>query len=222
MTKPKPVNKQKTVIALAVVLLAGFALATTVYRAKKDEKLERVIEETPSVLVRPGAKTLGPSDAKVHIVEFMDPGCETCRAFHPFLEQLIADNPGQVRLSIRYLPLHEGADTMVKILEAADTQGKYWETLHLMFASQPVWASHHHPQPDKIWPLLDRAGLDTEAIRRDMDAPEISVILERDLADARSLGIRKTPAFFVNGEPLRSFGYDQLRKLVDDAVAASY
>jgi protein-disulfide isomerase len=222
MSRPKPVNKQKTVIALAVVLLAGFALAAFVYRWKADEKLERVIGETPSVLLRPGAKTLGPPDAKVHIVEFMDPGCETCRAFHPFVEQLIADNPGKVRLSIRYLPLHEGADTMVKILEAADKQGKYWETLHLMFVSQPVWASHHHPQPDKIWPLLPHVGVDIEAIRRDMNAPEITAILERDLADARALGIRKTPSFFVNGEPLRTFGYEPLRKLVDDAIAASY
>ncbi len=27
-----------------------------------------------------------------------------------------------------------------------------------------------------------------------------------------------TPEFFVNGRPLPSFGYEQLRKLVDDAL----
>ncbi|HUH00627.1 MAG TPA: thioredoxin domain-containing protein [Kofleriaceae bacterium] len=215
-------KKQQTVLAIGVVLVASFAIGAMVYRSKADEQLDKTLEESPSVLVRPTAKTLGPPDAKVHIVEFLDPGCETCRAFHPFVKQLIEDNPGKVRLSIRYLPLHEGADTMVKILEAADKQGKYWETLVLMLESQPHWASHHHPQPDKIWPLLPHVGLDTAAIRRDMNAPEITAILEQDMADARALGIRKTPSFFVNGEPLRTFGYEPLRQLVDNAVSSSY
>lgn len=215
-------TKQKIVVAIAAVMVAGFAFAAVTYKSKSAEKVERAIEESPSVLVRPTAKTLGPPDAKVHIVEFMDPGCETCRAFHPFVKRLIAENPGRVRLSIRYLPLHDGADTMVKILEAADRQGLYWQTLHLMLESQAEWASHHHPQPDKIWPLLPRIGLDVDAIRRDMNDPEIAALLEEDLAAAHTLGIRKTPSFFVNGEPLRQFGYQQLEQLVYSAIAANY
>jgi protein-disulfide isomerase len=215
------VNQRKIVILIAVALVGAFAAAAIVYRSKADEKVDKAIEDSPDVLVRRSAKTLGPPDAKVHIVEFMDPGCETCRVFHPLLEKLLSDNAGKVRLSIRYLPLHEGADTMVKILEAADKQERYWETLHLMFESQPQWASHHHPQPEKIWPLLSHIGLDVERIRRDMDAPEIAAILEQDLADARSLGLRKTPSFFVNGEPLRQFGYEPLVQLVSEAIAAS-
>jgi len=31
-----------------------------------------------------------------------------------------------------------------------------------------------------------------------------------------------TPEFFVNGKPLPSFGYEQLRNLVNDALAAAY
>ena len=214
-------NQRKIVIVIAVVLVAGFAVAAMVYRSRADQELETAIAEAPSALVRPSAKTLGPADAKVHIVEFMDPGCETCRAFHPLVKKLVVDNPGKVRLSIRYLPLHQGSDTMVKILEAADRQDRYWETLHLMFESQPEWASHHHPQPEKIWPLLPEAGVDVEAIRRDMNAPEIAAILEQDLADARTLGIRKTPSFFVNGEPLRPFGPEPLIQLDSEAIAAS-
>jgi protein-disulfide isomerase len=215
------VNQRKIVILIAIVLVAGFAIAAMVYRSKADEELETAIAESPSALVRRSAKTLGSPDAKVHIVEFMDPGCEACRAFHPLVKKLVVENPGKVRLSIRYLPLHQGSDTMVKILEAADKQERYWETLNLMFESQAEWASHHHPQPEKIWRLLPAIDLDVEAIRRDMNAPEIAAILEQDLADARSLGIRKTPSFFVNGQPLREFGYEPLVQLVSEAIAAS-
>jgi protein-disulfide isomerase len=146
------------VAAIALALLGAFVISSVLYEKKEAEKLERAVSELPSALVRASAKTLGPMDARVHIVEFLDPGCETCREFHPFVKQLVESGRGKVKVSIRYLPLHDGADTMVKILEAAGRQGKYWETLHLMFAAQPHWASHHHPQPEKIWPLLPRSG----------------------------------------------------------------
>ena len=215
-------SRQSIVVALAVVLVGSFLVAAGLYRWQAERTVAQTTEEGPSLVVRESAKTLGPADAKVHIVEFMDPGCETCRAFHPFVQHLVERNPGKVKASIRYLPLHEGADTMVKILEAADAQGKYWETLHLMLESQPLWASHHQPRPEAIWPLLPRIGLDVDAIRRDMNEPEIDAILRRDLADAQALGLRKTPSFFVNGEPLRTFGYEPLQQMVDEAVAASY
>ena len=40
-----------------------------------------------------------------------------------------------------------------------------------------------------------------------------------DLARANSLGVAMTPEFFVNGKPMPSFGYEQLKTLVDDALA---
>jgi protein-disulfide isomerase len=215
-------KKQHTIIAIGIGLVAVFIIGAAIYRAKANQAVVKAVEEAPNALVRDSAKTIGPADAKVHIVEFLDPGCETCRAFHPFVKKLVDTNAGKVRVSVRYLPLHQGADTMVKILEASGKQGLYWETLHLMLESQGVWASHHHPQPEKIWPLLPTIGLDLEAIRRDMNAPEITAILERDLTDARTLGIRKTPSFFVNDKPLQRFGYKELDELVRSAIAQSY
>ena len=41
-------------------------------------------------------------------------------------------------------------------------------------------------------------------------------------AIGRTLGVRKTPQFFVNGKPLVSFGLPQLKKLVADEVALQY
>ena len=59
-------------------------------------------------------------------------------------------------------------------------------------------------------------------IRRDMDAPAIAGIIEQDIQDAKTMNVTKTPEFFVNGRPLPSFGYEQLKSLVDDALAAAY
>jgi len=52
-------------------------------------------------------------------------------------------------------------------------------------------------------------------------APEIARIVEEDLADAKTLNVTKTREFFVNGKPMPSFGADQLKALVSDALAAA-
>ena len=123
---------------------------------------------------------------------------------------------------IRYAPFHDGADYFVKILEAAKKQGKYWETLDIMYKTQHYWASHHNPQPQRIWKFLPSAGLDLEKIRIDMNDPKIGKIIQQDLADAKTLNVRKTPGFFVNGKPLSSFGYEQLQELVDSEISKYY
>lgn len=215
-------KQQKLIIGIGILMLVGFAVAGATYKQGAEETQKKAIEESPSALVRPTAKFIGPADAKVHIVEFMDPGCETCAMFHPLVHQIVEHYQGKVRASIRYLPLHEGSDTMVKILEAADKQDKYWTTLELMFRHQSEWASHHHPQPEKIWPLLPQAGLDVEAIRRDMNSPEIAAILEEDMKAAKALNLTKTPSFFVDEAPLMTFGAQPLANLVAQAVAKKY
>jgi protein-disulfide isomerase len=43
--------------------------------------------------------------------------------------------------------------------------------------------------------------------------------INQDIADGQAVGVKATPEFFVNGKPMPSFGYEQLRGLVDEAVA---
>ena len=111
---------------------------------------------------------------------------------------------------------------MVRILEAARKQGKFWETLDIMYKTQRHWADHHKPQPQKIWAFLPIAKLDLEKIRSDMNDPEIVRRIQQDLADANTLKVRKTPGFFVNGRPLVSFGYRQLQELVESEIKKYY
>jgi protein-disulfide isomerase len=164
----------------------------------------------------------GPADARVILVEYFDPGCETCRVFAGFVKGLLAAYPTKVRLVLRYAPFHQGADMMVAILEAARRQNRYWETLQVMYDTQPQWASHHRPQPERIWELLPAAGVDVDRIRQDIQLPEILDLVRQDMQDAQTLGVRRTPAFFVNGKPLTNFGHAQLKDLVESEIASQY
>jgi protein-disulfide isomerase len=110
---------------------------------------------------------------------------------------------------------------VVKTLEAARKQGKYWQTLEALFASQPRWVENHTARPDLAWNQLDGLGLDMGRLKDDMNSPEIARLVEQDLADAKALNVTMTPEYFVNGKPLPSFGFEQLKSLVDDALASA-
>ena len=205
-----------------LVLILAFVIASNYYKDSQAQKYGFMAAEDAELFVRAHSQTLGSEDAKVYLVEFMDPACETCAAFAPFIQQIMAANPGKIKLVLRYAPFHDGADNFVKILEAARMQGKYWETLELMFETQNIWASHHNYQPERLWDVLPRAGLDIERIKKDMHSPAIAKIIEQDMADVKTLNVQKTPGYFVNGRPLQQFGYKQLAQLIQSELDAQY
>ena len=215
-------RKQLIVLISGILLILLFGLGVNLYKSRQAKKYGFMARENASTFVREHSQTLGSDDAKVYLVKFSDPACETCSAFHPFVKKLMTDYPGKIKLVARYAPFHKGSDYMVKILEAARKQGKYWETLEIMYKTQGYWASHHNPQPQLIWRFLPNAGLDLEKIKNDMNDPEIGKIIQQDLADAKTLNVRKTPGFFVNGKPLPSFGYEQLQELVESEISKYY
>ena len=219
-------SKQRAVLvgAAATLMVGGFFLGASIFKSQRAERLAE-IGKTATVeneFVRGYSQRLGVPDAKVVLVEFFDPGCEACAALSPHVKAVVDAHPGQVQLVLRYIPLHQGADVAVKILEAARKQGKYWETLQMMFATQSEWASHHHPAPQKLGPYLPGLGLDVNRLQLDMQGMDIAHILQQDIADAQTLGVRKTPTFFVNGKPLPRFGLRELQELVASEVAANY
>ncbi len=205
-----------------LVLVLAFVVGNNYYQDQQAKKYSFLAAENAELFVRDHSRTLGSDDAKVYLVEFMDPACETCAAFSPFIKQVMAANPGKIKLVLRYAPFHDGADDFVKILEAAGMQGKYWETLNLMFATQNIWANHHNYQPERLWEILPRAGVDIEQIKKDMHAPAIAKIIAQDMADVRALDVQKTPGYFVNGKPLQVFGYRQLSELIQSELNTQY
>ena len=89
-----------------------------------------------------------------------------------------------------------------------------------MLEAQPQWANHGKPQLNLAWDAAATAGLDVTAARAAMDAPEITRRLTQEMADVKTVGVRQTPTFFVDGRPLLNFGADELRNMVRVQVEA--
>lgn len=204
-----------TLAAVAVAFVAGVAI----FRDSNKKQVVQVAQDNSAALVRAHAPVFGNAAARVTIVEFLDPACETCRAFYPIVKGMVLSSFGHVRLVVRYAPLHQGSDRAVKILEAARQQGKYWEALERTMASQPQWAAHHNPQPELIWESIADIGLDLAKARTAADSTAFDSLLKQEIADMKALKVRATPGFFVNGTPLDDFGAAQLKALVDRELA---
>ncbi len=213
-------SRGKLYAAAAILLILALGLAGLLYKNQNDQQTAQAAQNQ-AALVRPHSPMFGDAGAPVHIVEFLDPACGTCADFYPFVKQLMAAHPGKIKVSVRYAPFHRGSDQVVKVLEAARKQGQFKQVLEALFAAQPVWVQNHVAQVDLIWGPLGNLGLDMDRLRTDMNSPEVAQIVQQDLADANTLGVAMTPEFFVNGKPLPKFGYEDLKKLVEDALASA-
>ncbi|WAJ31257.1 DsbA family protein [Antarcticirhabdus aurantiaca] len=208
-------NRRFFVASTAAVALSVFAGAAFWYRSSRIGPAPLAADGDR--LVRPHSPVVGRSDAPVTLVEFFDPSCEACRAFHPILGDILGRHPEDLRLVLRYTPLHEGSDEAVRILEAARRQEKFEVVLDALFERQPEWAVHGAPDLEKAWAVAGAAGLDLERGRRDAALPEVEAVLKQDVADLETVGIERTPTFFVDGREPAEFGP---RPLYESIVAA--
>lgn len=213
---------RKTLL-LSIVAL-GLALYATAYlyiqRTSPTAEVASISTEQLEALERPYSPILGPKDAPVSIVEFFDPACEACRAFHPIVKDIMKKHGDAVRVIIRYTPFHgEGSELAIRVLEAARMQGKFEVILEALLREQPRWAAHGNMRPDLIFQIAVSAGLDPVAAQTQMKAPQIVGLLNQERMDIQTLGVQQTPTFFVNGKPVDPFGANELKALVASEVA---
>lgn len=211
--------RRRNLIVIALVVLVLAVVAATFFNVGNDvPSADEAAAAREAALASEHSPTVGDPGAKVHIVEFLDPACGTCALFYPMVKGWISELPDDIRLSVRHVAFHDGAEQAVRALEAARNQDKYWQTLEALLASQRQWVNNHVVQPDKIGPVIAGVGLDMERLEADMQSAEVSQRIEKDKQDAIRLKVSATPEYFVNGRPLPSFGQRQLADLVREEL----
>ncbi|MEQ1764194.1 MAG: thioredoxin domain-containing protein [Pyrinomonadaceae bacterium] len=213
-------------LTIVVIVIVGGVIGASYYRGEVQKA--PVAPDTSKVLVRPDSATLGPADAKVTLVEFLDPECESCAALAPQVKALLKEYEGRVRFVARYMPLHRNAKLAAQYTEAAGEQGKYWEYQEKLFAMQGEWGEKHGPGAHAaptvpVSTLFEKYGkeLGLDPMRLNVAAgnSEYANKAERDLNDGKALGVRQTPTFFVNGRKLARLSMPDLRALINEELA---
>lgn len=215
------------IIALFIAAFLGFSIyykntksnmPNTNLSAANNQALFQITPIDSSLLIKQHSISKGSHDAKVTIVEFLDPECEACSATYPFVKKIAQEFSNDVKLVIRYMPFHTNSKYTANILEGARAQGKFWEALELLFAEQDRWANHHNPNPDLIPEILAPLKLNMSKIITDAKNGKYDNLVLKDQSDGKLSGVKGTPTFFVNGHQLQELGYEPLRKAIMEAL----
>ncbi|QDG51724.1 thioredoxin [Persicimonas caeni] len=142
------------------------------------------------------AYTKGPDNAPVKIVEFTDFQCPYCNRGGKNMKEAAKEFGDKVQIIVKNypLPFHKEAPAAAKAAMAAGEQGKYWEMYDLLFQNQ------RRLKEDGIFKeLAKQLGLNMAKFNKDMQNPEYDKIIKQDMAQGQKVGVRGTPAFFING-----------------------
>jgi protein-disulfide isomerase len=162
------------------------------------------------------APTRGPASAKVKIVEWSDFQCPFCSRVGPTLEQVRKEYGDQVQLSFKHMPLsfHDKAKGAHAAAEAAGRQGKFWEFHDKLFANQRALDEATYLAYAKEF------GLDVEKFKNDMASAHVQKRIDADIAQAGSLGVTGTPAFYINGRFLSGAQpFESFKRVIDEELA---
>jgi len=158
----------------------------------------------------------GSAKALVTIVEYSDFQCPYCSRVLPTLDRLIKEYPDKVRVFFRQnpLPFHDKAALAAEAALAAGAQGKFWKMHDELFANQQAL---DRPALEKY---AEKIGLNMTKFKAALDNHTFKAVVDKDLAEARDLGVQGTPNFFINGRPLRgAVPYEQFKSATDDEIA---
>jgi len=140
---------------------------------------------------------IGPPDAAIVLVVFMDYQCRTCRRFASRLAALQEKHPSSLAAVFRHFPLTYGgaASAAAVAAECAALQGQF-ESLHGLLLK--AWADIEGRGWERI---AERADVrDRAAFMECMASANPDSLLRVDLDDAKRLGVKATPTFLVAAE----------------------
>lgn len=178
------------VAALALVLGGQVALDRLGEPPSGDREIDNF-----AALVEDGRR-IGPTNASVVLVEFGDYECPFCRSWTPRLDALMEMFPRDLAVVYRHLPLsaiHANAYQAARVAECAAAQGRFEETHAILGRLESLEEINAAELGAQVSMPDIPAFVDCTEQEGTVEA------IERDLALASELGIRRTPTFVLDG-----------------------
>jgi protein-disulfide isomerase len=179
------------------------------------------LKETMSKISLEGVPVKGAKDAKVTIVEYSDFQCPFCKRGTDIIPQILKEYDGKVKIAYKQLPLpiHNWAREAAIASVCANKQGndKFWKLHDLLFQNQ----GNLNPENAKgeINGFAKQVGLNTDEFDKCIDSPEAAQRVQKDSAEARSIGVSSTPTFVVNGMIVPGANEQGLKSAIDVALS---
>lgn len=156
--------------------------------------------------------SIGPADAPITIVEFFDYRCGFCHAALEWVSD-VARTRNDVRIVFKEFPILSEESMMAsRAAIAAMPQGRYWQFHRALMSFRGELSSQRIDQ------IARESGIDVARMRRGMDSPEVTRLLEDNRAHAIDMNNTATPLFVINGEIVPGFDRDRLEARLREAT----
>jgi protein-disulfide isomerase len=171
--------------------------------------------------------TIGSPGAPVTIVEYSDFQCSHCQQFvitvKPQLDSTYIQT-GKVRLIYKHM-IAFGSESLLaaEAAEYAAGQNKFWPFYDMLMQLRAS-PSASDLSAETLQNIAEQLGLDTAALNASLQSERYRAKVLADDAEAKALGIKGVPAFFVNGVKAPdnvSQSFTEFRKVIDDALGDS-
>lgn len=162
-----------------------------------------------------GSPVRGEENAAVTLVVFDDFECPYCARTVPLLKQVMEKYAGKVKLVFKNFPLsiHRNSRNAALTALAAARQGKFWEMHDILYEN------FNRLNPKKIDDLAAQIGLDMEQLKKDRSDPKLTAMINRDINEGNSIGVRGTPTIYIDGRLLPERSLASFSRLIDEELA---
>jgi protein-disulfide isomerase len=172
-----------------------------IFRGELADMSVDPLAETRSKLHPGNSPSVGPTDAKITLIEFADFECPSCRQLDRVLRDLLPKHP-EIRLVYKDFPLtsiHPWAMTASLAGQCAAQQApaQFWKIHDIIFDSQDLITASN--VWEKMADFANQIGLNAEAFRSCMSNPDTAREVQRTEEEGHELNVAATPTIFVNG-----------------------
>jgi protein-disulfide isomerase len=170
-----------------------------------------------------GLPAKGGANATVVIVEYSDFQCPFCSRAHATTNQVLTEYGDKVRFYHKDFPLSfhpwaEPAAIAAKCVAEQKHEDAYWKLTDFFFANQKDMTPQN--VKDKSHEALQGTKVDLAKFDDCFDNKKTADAIKADMAEAQSVGVSGTPAFFINGRMISGAQpVDAFKAIIDDELA---
>jgi len=188
-----------TVLGILLVIslfTGGFGIGSdasgaAVAEAQQAQARAPSAQQAPTEINVEGLLFRGAEDAKVIIVEYSSFSCGFCNRVRTTLDQILETYPDDVKIVYKHFN-RGGTDSITaQAAECAGDQGKFWEMHDIIFDKG---------SSSDVKGYAKDIGLNTNGFAECLDSEKYASKVTEDTSEGKSLGVRGTPSFSINGK----------------------
>lgn len=151
----------------------------------------------------------GDKNAPITVFAFIDFECPFSQENYPVFKKIIqkyAEEASLAKVIFKHLPvesIHNNALNAHLASACAQEQGKFWEYYDLVMTNKKLGY-------DDLIDYASQLKLDVKKFKSCLDFQKHQSNVDKDLADAATIGIRGTPTYFINGQKIEGVTSEEI------------